>query len=637
MPSESCTRLPPVALESSPLELPILPLGNLLTTDAHSFHRRRRAGLGLFAALPDVLILRVLECVASLPDGFVAARTLCYFSATSTASHVLSADDDLWRRVTFTVYTPAEISLQVPALNTTSWRASLLKMLSGQRWLQGTKATEKRNANGSTSTSDDSGVLACDPGSTTLNSSSIHPSCPNESLLVQAPASHYYYSDILFHKRQCRLMDISPEWIRHDDIPRVSGASMSLDEFRSRFEIPRRPVILTNVANSWPACAQWGGNVDQMADDVGNAVKFNAGGFLFSLHEYLAYCRAVHAWDDQSLFIFDHKFVEKTQSKTATTGKTSSWIDDAYSVPSFFRDDLFSLLTQVDNYKTDTDHENKDIQQQQQQQQKQQKQQRPDFRWLIVGARRSGSSFHKDPNATSAWNAAISGRKKWIFFPPDVVPPGVIPDADQSHVTTPLSITEWFMNFYSRDMVATLGGLEATVHPGEIMFVPRGWWHCVLNLDLTVAITQNFVSQVNVDAVVAWLTENPSQISGCHSPQLASFLSHNFAKLVVHHHPHLKSRLAFALRSARDKLGLQKQRQGEDDAKYDNAVDSGTKSGVSRTKRKAQTSTSSLWESLKTSSSTSSPRPNKLLAVMPSITKESSASKPFCFGFELND
>jgi len=46
---------------------------------------------------------------------------------------------------------------------------------------------------------------------------------------------------------------------------------------------------------------------------------------------------------------------------------------------------------------------------------------------IAQGPERSGSSFHKDPNSTSAWNAVISGTKKWIMFPPNVLPPGDYP------------------------------------------------------------------------------------------------------------------------------------------------------------------------------------------------------------------
>jgi hypothetical protein len=42
---------------------------------------------------------------------------------------------------------------------------------------------------------------------------------------------------------------------------------------------------------------------------------------------------------------------------------------------------------------------------------------RPSFRWLIIGGKRSGSTFHVDPNGTSAWNACIRGRKLWYAEP----------------------------------------------------------------------------------------------------------------------------------------------------------------------------------------------------------------------------
>ena len=38
-------------------------------------------------------------------------------------------------------------------------------------------------------------------------------------------------------------------------------------------------------------------------------------------------------------------------------------------------------------------------------------------------------------------------------------------------------------------------------NPGEIMYVPDGWWHAVLNLEHTVAVTQNVVGSARFDKV----------------------------------------------------------------------------------------------------------------------------------------
>lgn len=94
---------------------------------------------------------------------------------------------------------------------------------------------------------------------------------------------------------------------------------------------------------------------------------------------------------------------------------------------------------------------------------------RPDHRWLIAGPARSGSSFHVDPNCTSAWNATISGRKKWIMFPPGETPPGVHPSEDGLDLAAPVSITEWFLNFY--EVRGGGGGLRSGI--GEIILKPK--------------------------------------------------------------------------------------------------------------------------------------------------------------------
>ncbi|KPI41040.1 F-box protein [Cyphellophora attinorum] len=156
-----------------------------------------------------------------------------------------------------------------------------------------------------------------------------------------------------------------------------------------------------------------------------------------------------------------------------------------YEAPSCFQEDLFAVLGD----------------------------QRPDHRWLIIGPERSGSTFHKDPNATSAWNAVVRGSKYWIMFPPYIMPPGVFVSDDQSEVTSPLSIGEWLLSFHE-EARQTSGCLEGVCEEGEVLHVPSGWWHLVVNLDPAIAITQNFVPRSHVGSVVDFLDRKRAQISG---------------------------------------------------------------------------------------------------------------------------
>ncbi|MCJ1389303.1 hypothetical protein MMC18_002159 [Xylographa bjoerkii] len=236
-----------------------------------------------------------------------------------------------------------------------------------------------------------------------------------------------------------------------------------------------KPFILTDPVKSWALWNLWDQNTMRKSYGV---IKFRAEAVDWPLQAYLDYMD--NTSDESPLYLFDSLFVEKMNLAVGTNGE--------YQVPECFGEDFFTAL-----------HE-----------------QRPDNRWLIIGPERSGSTFHKDPNATSAWNAVIRGSKYWIMFPTsrsNPPPPGVYVSEDQSEVTSPLSIAEWLLEFHV-EARATPGCVEGICHAGEVLHVPSGWWHLVVNLSPSIAITQNFVPQAHLPKVLAFLKEKPDQVSG---------------------------------------------------------------------------------------------------------------------------
>ena len=51
-------------------------------------------------------------------------------------------------------------------------------------------------------------------------------------------------------------------------------------------------------------------------------------------------------------------------------------------------------------------------------------------------------------------------------------------------MATPVSLMEWFLNFWDQAMEGPVQPLQGTVGPGEVIFVPSGWWHMAINLEV---------------------------------------------------------------------------------------------------------------------------------------------------------
>lgn len=307
------------------------------------------------------------------------------------------------------------------------------------------------------------------------------------------------FSDLLYRPFRCAHVDVAPyagplagpaagpttAVAVGNRIERL--ADLTPDDFsRQWFD---RPFILTGPVKTWPVYERW--DMDTLLDRYGDVV-FRAEAVDWPLRMYAQYMDDNQ--DESPLYLFDRGFVEKMSLRVGGhAGEHDDYYDDDdaaadYSPPSCFGEDLFDVLED----------------------------QRPDSKWLIVGPARSGSTFHKDPNATSAWNAVIKGAKYWIVFPSSDTagpPPGVFVSADQSEVTSPLSIAEWLLGFHAEARRAK-GCLEGICYEGEVLHVPSGWWHLVVNLSPSIAITQNFVPRAHLADVLLFLRNKPDQVSG---------------------------------------------------------------------------------------------------------------------------
>lgn len=91
--------------------------------------------------------------------------------------------------------------------------------------------------------------------------------------------------------------------------------------------------------------------------------------------------------------------------------------------------------------------------------------------WISVYAGPSGTSteFHQDIFSTHTWLAQLRGEKLWRICSPETDMP-------------------------EQGRLSEIQVYEVTMKPGDLIYLPPNWWHEVVNLTPTLAISGNFCS-----------------------------------------------------------------------------------------------------------------------------------------------
>uniref|UniRef100_A0A095A5C4 Bifunctional arginine demethylase and lysyl-hydroxylase JMJD6 n=1 Tax=Schistosoma haematobium TaxID=6185 RepID=A0A095A5C4_SCHHA len=228
----------------------------------------------------------------------------------------------------------------------------------------------------------------------------------------------------------------------HDCCPRIDACKVAYEEFVAEYEHPYQPVVIHNAQTDWKAGENW---TLKLLDKKYHNERFKCGEddkgcpVKLKMKYFIRYMKENE--DDSPLYIFDANYGEASATY------------------------LFGLLLIA--FKA----------------------------WFVMGPPRSGTGIHIDPLGTSAWNALVRGYKRWCLFPPRTPKELVKPKPSDGGKNRNEAIS-WFVYVYPRtqasDWPTEYAPLEILQCPGETVFVPGGWWHVVLNLTNTIAVTQNF-------------------------------------------------------------------------------------------------------------------------------------------------
>lgn len=242
------------------------------------------------------------------------------------------------------------------------------------------------------------------------------------------------------------------------------------------------PIVVTGLIDRWPAREwTWGQLRARLGDELVDTGS-SQGGVPWYLVSHNATMRG-DGRHDLALYVFDSDF-------ESSSGK-ASLLDDWFPLTALTSGDVFACDSAAAHSE------------------------RPSWRWLLAGPPGSGTPLHQDPWGYSSWNASVVGSKRWVLFPPDVPRHTLFPPREdllarlcaRVGIELPRSAAAFMDELLPSLREQDLGVVEFVQAPGEVVAFPAGWWHAVVNLSPTLAVTESFGRPEHLPLILSKLRE----------------------------------------------------------------------------------------------------------------------------------
>jgi len=116
---------------------------------------------------------------------------------------------------------------------------------------------------------------------------------------------------------------------------------------------------------------------------------------------------------------------------------------------------------------------------------------------LFLGGKGTQSGLHADSRGSRFWMALLSGKKRFRIFSPDQAEL-LYPTDTYRFYPTNFEVNAFEPDYERFPKLRQAVCFEAELGPGDIIFIPEGWPHAVINDEAIIATSYNFVDRHNL-------------------------------------------------------------------------------------------------------------------------------------------